>query len=141
MRSPRGGTLYTDFIALEDEQYISLTTWRKNGVAIATPVWFAAQGDRIYLYTDASAGKVKRIRANARVTVAPCTSRGDVTGPTIIATARIVTDPAEQRQAIAALARKYRLRFRLWRSLSPLLARFRRGPRRGWVYIAITTKG
>jgi PPOX class probable F420-dependent enzyme len=140
MKAPHDGTLYTDFLALEGEQYISLTTLRKHGAAVATPVWFAAQGDRLYLYTDANAGKVKRIRAHPRVTVAPCTAKGDVTGPTIVATARIITDPAEQREAIAALARKYRWRFRCWRGLAALLARFQRGPRRGWAYIAITAR-
>lgn len=138
MKSPRDGTLYSDFIALEGERYISLTTLRKNGTVVATPVWFAVEGERLYLYTNANAGKVKRIRANPRVTVAPCTSTGDVTGPTIVGAARILTDPAEQRAAIAALARKYRWQFRVWRGFAAVQARFQRSPRRGWVYIAVT---
>src|SRR6185437_15591046 len=76
---------------LEGAHYISLTTFRKNDVAVATPVWFAAHDATLYVYTGAETGKVKRLRHTARVTLAPCTMRGEETGPTIIGNARIIT--------------------------------------------------
>lgn len=62
--------------ALRGQKYISLTTFRKNGVRIATPVWFGEDGDKLYVMTRSDMGKTKRIRNNPRVTVAPCSIRG-----------------------------------------------------------------
>jgi PPOX class probable F420-dependent enzyme len=64
-------------------KYISLETFRKTGVGVRTPVWFAADPsapDMFYVYTEADAGKVKRIRNNPKVRVAPSDMRGNVKG-------------------------------------------------------------
>jgi len=66
--------------ALADEKFISLTTFRRDGTAVPTPMWFALDGERILVWTSPTAGKAKRIRNNPHVTVAPCTVRGNVTG-------------------------------------------------------------
>lgn len=66
------------FPQLQGHQYISLTTYRKSGEGVPTPVWFAHDGDRIYIVTEQSAGKTKRIRNNPRVTMAPSDGRGQV---------------------------------------------------------------
>lgn len=71
-------------------KYLNLETRRKSGVAVATPVWFALQGGRLYVYSLADAGKVKRIRNNPRVRVAPCDIRGGLEGDWIEARAAIV---------------------------------------------------
>ena len=126
-------------LPLEGEHYISLTTLRRNGMAVATPVWFVTLDDRVCLYTGASTGKLKRIRANPRVTVAPCTLRGDVTGPTIVGTASIVSDQAEIRRIIAALGKKYGWHYHLLMWYSSITSRFRRGPKGSWAYIAISS--
>jgi PPOX class probable F420-dependent enzyme len=99
--------------ALGKQKYISLTTYRRSGAAVATPVWFVRLEGTLYVYTDATAGKVKRIRNNAQVQMALCTMRGRVTGPTMIGVARIVTDPQEQARVQAALDAKYWLARRL----------------------------
>lgn len=62
--------------ALAKQRYISLTTYRRDGRAVATPVWFVLDGTRSLVWTDAASGKAKRIRANGRVAVAPCDARG-----------------------------------------------------------------
>jgi PPOX class probable F420-dependent enzyme len=62
------------------QKYVSLKTFRKNGVGVATPVWFGEEGDKLYVMTRSDMGKTKRIRNNPQVRVAACTIRGTVTG-------------------------------------------------------------
>src|SRR5579863_9126385 len=91
---------------IEGQKYISLTTFRKTGVGVATAVWFGEDADKLYVMTRSDMGKTKRIRNNPQVRVAPCTIRGTVTGAEIPATARILP-PEEQARAQAAIHRKY----------------------------------
>ena len=76
--------------AVHDQKYICLTTFRKNGVGVATPVWFGEQGDKIYVMTRSDSGKYKRLHNNPQVRIAPCTIRGKVIGPEFPATARVL---------------------------------------------------
>jgi hypothetical protein len=78
---------------IQGQKYISLTTFRKSGTAVATPVWFGEQGEKLYVMTRSDSGKYKRIRNNPQVRIAPCTVRGKITGPEFTATARLL--PAE----------------------------------------------
>jgi uncharacterized protein len=103
----------TTLLSLGKQKYINLTTFRRTGAAVGTPVWFVRLGDTVYIYSDATAGKVKRIRNNPEVQVAVCTMLGKVIGPTVTGVARIVTDPQEQARAKAALDAKYWLARRL----------------------------
>src|SRR5271170_8174322 len=91
---------------IRDQKYISLTTFRKNGAGVPTPVWFGEDGDRLYVMTRSDMGKTKRIRNNPQVRVAPCTIRGKVTGAEFAATVRILPTE-EQAHARAAINRKY----------------------------------
>jgi hypothetical protein len=70
--------------------YVALTTFRRDGRAVTTPVWAAVDEGLLYLFTNAGAGKVKRLRRSSRATVAPCTATGRITGDTIDAEARIL---------------------------------------------------
>src|ERR1700756_5563295 len=87
-------------------KHISLTTFRKTGAGVATPVWFGEDGGKLYVMTRSDMGKTKRIRNNPQVRVAPCTIRGMVTGPEFPATARIL-QPEEHARARATINRKY----------------------------------
>ena len=90
-------------------KYISLETFRKTGVGVRTPVWFAADPaapQTFFIYSEADAGKVKRIRNNAHVRVAPCDIRGNVRGDFVDAQARII-EGAEASKAQELLRRKY----------------------------------
>jgi hypothetical protein len=102
--------------AIRGQKYISLTTFRKNGAAVATPVWFGEGGDKLYVMTRSDMGKTKRIRNHPQVRVAPCTIRGRATGPEFAATARILPEEkhAHARQVIN---RKY------WIARLPLIWR------------------
>lgn len=108
------------FPQLQGQQYISLTTFRKSGEGVATPVWFAVDGDRLYIVTQDGLGKVKRIRNNPRVTMAPCDPRGRVApgAPTLEGIAS-VQSAAEGARANQALKAKYGWLYRafalLWR--------------------------
>jgi PPOX class probable F420-dependent enzyme len=103
----------TTLVSLGKQKYISLTTFRRTGAAVATPVWFVQLDHTLYVYSDATAGKVKRIRNNPQVQMAVCTLLGRVKGPTVTGVARIVTDPQEQARAKAALDAKYWMARRL----------------------------
>ena len=90
---------------------ISLTTFKRNGMKISTPIWFNVIGEKIYVTTESGAWKVKRIAKNPNVEFAVCTQRGKVTGQTFGGTARILP-PVELAGVIAAKKRRY-VAFRL----------------------------
>jgi len=92
--------------AIANQKYISLKTFRKNGLAVATPVWFGEEDGKLYVMTRSDMGKTKRIRNNAKITVAPCTIRGSVTGPEFPATAHILS-AEDQTRARQTINRKY----------------------------------
>jgi PPOX class probable F420-dependent enzyme len=97
------------FAPLGDDKYISLETFKRSGEGVKTPVWFVLHDGVLYVYTEADSWKVKRIRNNPRVRVAPCTMRGRVTGPWIEGTASLV-EGDERRTADRLLNRKYFLK-------------------------------
>jgi uncharacterized protein len=80
------------FDQLKHEKYISLVTFRKDGTPVATAVWFAERDGKLYVKTRGDSGKVKRLRRNGRVRVAPATFRGNVTGPAMEAMARVLPE-------------------------------------------------
>jgi uncharacterized protein len=79
-----------------NRKYLNIETFRRDGRAVRTPVWFAQSGERLYIYSLADAGKVKRIRNNPKVRVAPCDARGQVKGEWAEATARIESGAGEE---------------------------------------------
>ena len=90
------------------QPYLSLETYRKNGEAVRTPVWFVRDGDRLYIRTVAESGKVKRLRRNPRLRIALCDRLGNVTGPWVAATGREVRDdPALYARVDQLLDEKY----------------------------------
>lgn len=88
------------------QKYICLTTFRKNGAGVSTPVWFGEDDGRLYVMTRSDSGKYKRLRNNPEVQIAPCTMRGKIKGPQFSATVRIL--PAEEwPHAKQTIHRKY----------------------------------
>jgi PPOX class probable F420-dependent enzyme len=119
---------------LDRHRYLSLATFRRNGAEVATPVWFAAAGDRLYVFTGAESGKIKRLRHTGRVRVAPSDARGRVSGEWIPGTARILVEPRAIDYAHATLRAKYG--WQMW--LIDALARLRgRLDRRAWIEIDV----
>ena len=94
------------FYALQEHKCVSLTTYRRNGNPVPTPVWFALENGKLYVATEPGSGKAKRIRNNPNVLLAPCTQRGKLIGPTMKGVAYIL--PADHAAHVkAALRRRY----------------------------------
>lgn len=125
------------FATLDSNKYINLTTFRKSGVAVATPVWFAEHQGILYIWTFPTAGKVKRIEHTARVAFAPCTIGGKTLGAEVEGKARIVTNEQEEMLAEATLAKKYGLLHRIYYGALGMYGKLRRQPPSGRTYIAI----
>lgn len=94
-----------------------LTTYKKDGTAVPTPVWVMDVGGELQVWTNPRTGKYKRIRNNPRVTVQPCTFRGEPRGESVTASARLLTD-SELKPLMEAIKRKYGLfgRWTVWQS-------------------------
>ena len=99
-------TLLTQFA---HQNYLNLETFRKSGAGVKTPVWFAQEGETLYVVTMANSGKVKRVRREGLVNVAACRMDGKVTGTWTPAQAREVTDPAVSAKVNRLFDRKYGL--------------------------------
>ncbi|MFF3210064.1 PPOX class F420-dependent oxidoreductase [Streptomyces sp. NPDC002886] len=93
-------------------RYVSLTTFRKNGTAVATPVWAVADGEELYVWTRDDAWKVKRIRNDGRVTVVACDVRGRVAeGATVAEGEARLLDAAGLTRVRKLMGRKYTWQF------------------------------
>jgi len=125
------------FAAFAGHKYLNLETFKKDGAGVKTPVWFAVDPSasldsydaKLYVYTIGVSGKVKRVRNNPRVKVAPCDMRGKVLGDWVDARAEIVTGEAAAR-GMQLLNKKYFP----WRQLLGFFASF---SRRGRTVFAI----
>lgn len=108
-------------------RYVSLTTFRKDGTPVATPVWAVADGGELYVWTRSDSWKVKRIRNNGRVAVVPCDVRGRVAeGAAAMEGEARLLDDAGLTRVRRLLSRKYTWQF--WMVDVPA-AVFRRGQR------------
>jgi uncharacterized protein len=118
--------------AFAGHKYLNIETFRKKGEGVKTPVWFAADPAapldsseaRLYVYTIGVSGKVKRIRNNPRVKIAPCTIRGALLGEWVDARAEIVSGE-EAEHGMRLLNKKYVP----WKQLLDFFASFRRRER------------
>ncbi len=117
---------------LADSKYLLLTTFRRNGQPVSTPVWVAPDGGSLAVWTVRDSGKVKRIRRSGAVELAPCDVRGVPHGPSVRGRA-MALDEADTRRVERLLVRKYGLLARLYIRLS----HHRRG-RDGTVGVTIT---
>ena len=111
--------------ALPRSTYVSLTTFRRTGAAVPTPVWAAPVGDTLVVWTRTDSGKVKRLRHTTRVTVAPCDFRGQTQGSAVDGIGEFVAR-VEWPEALGALRRSYGLRFQLGYVTSRLVQRLSR---------------
>ncbi|GAC1393391.1 MAG: PPOX class F420-dependent oxidoreductase [Ktedonobacteraceae bacterium] len=103
------------FAYLYTHQFALLKTFRKNGVAVPTPVWFANENGKLYITTTTTTGKIKRIRNNGRVTLTPCNRSGKVIGDEkeVEGVARELP-AAAYAHANTVLLRKYKLLYRVF---------------------------
>ncbi len=103
------------FTSLYPYQYALLKTFRKNGDAVPTPIWFANENGKLYITTANTAGKIKRIRNNGHATLTPCDQRGKIIGDGKEVEGVAHEVPAvESAHANAVLLRKYKLIYRMF---------------------------
>jgi len=112
-------------IDAQRERYVSLATFRKDGREVRTPVWIAGRDGKVWVYTNITSGKVKRIRNSRRVRVAPCDLWGNVRGDWVDARASLVEDPDEREKGIRAFVKKYGWQMRLALFFSRLSGRYK----------------
>jgi uncharacterized protein len=120
-----------DFAAMQGHKYALLVTFRRDGMAVPTPVWFALLDERhLVTRTEERTAKVRRIRNDPRVRVFPCDPRGKPLAPGVEGIARILQTPEECERAEAALDRHYGPTRRIYERLM--------ADKRGMVYLEIT---
>lgn len=120
------------FAGFSGQKYLNLETFKKNGQGVKTPVWFAAEPSakldstdaKLYVYTIGVSGKVKRIRNNSNIKIAPCNMRGDVQGEWVPAHAEIISG-GEAVHGMQLLNKKYLP----WKQLLDFFAMFRKRER------------
>ena len=108
------------------ESYVNLATFRRNGREVRTPVWIAGADRLYYVFSEASSGKVKRIRANGRVRLAACNSRGKISSEWLDGRGRIVSEPDVIQLAYEMLRRKYRWGMRIVDFFARLSGRYQK---------------
>jgi len=121
-------------------RYLSVTSYKRDGTAVATPVWFVQDDGRLLVETDAGSGKVKRIRHNPAVRIAVCTASGRLRGEQFDAVAELL--PASEVSTVEKLlGRKYRIDVMLLRPLRTVQSTLHLGrPRTSPVILAITPR-
>jgi uncharacterized protein len=116
-QAARGEAGAQGFDALRGCRYCLLVSYKRSGDPVPTPVWFGLDAEgRLYVRTEADAAKVKRIRANPRVRVAPCNVRGKPAGPVAEGYARVLLAPDNER-AESVLRANYGVERRLYEAV------------------------
>ncbi|CAA9407759.1 MAG: hypothetical protein AVDCRST_MAG75-2546 [uncultured Propionibacteriaceae bacterium] len=117
-------------LALADERFISLTTFRRSGKAVSTPVWVGRDGEALVVLTPAHSGKVKRLRRDPRVEIRPCGRFGKVSAgvEAIAGNAELREEPADVVRARATIRRTYPVESRVFLGIERLGERLRGRP-------------
>ena len=102
-----------DLEALFPGKYLSVTSFKRDGTGVATPVWFVSDGRRLFALTDLHSAKVRRIRRNPSVLVAPCRVNGKLRGEPVPARAEVLTDKADLERVHDLLVEHYKISYRL----------------------------
>src|ERR1700761_7452395 len=110
---------------LEDQHFVSLTTFKRNGEGVSTPMWIGRDGADLFVWTPADSWKVKRVRNNPRVLLAPSSRFGKVPDGVspVEGTAQVISDPAIVERLHTEIRRKYGLQYRLVSLIETIAAR------------------
>ena len=108
---------------LASEQFVSITTFKRDGTPVATPVWVAGENGSLLVISEADSWKVKRIRRNGHIRIAPCGARGALRGEPIDADATINDDTSTVEEL---LAQKYGWMYRAYMRFTALSRKLRR---------------
>lgn len=112
-------------MALAAQKFVSLTTYKKNGDALATPMWVGRDGDHLFVWTPADSAKIKRVRNDPRVTLVPCGRFGKPNNDAepVAGTAEVITEPATVRRLAEVIRHKYGLEYWVVTLIERLAAR------------------
>jgi PPOX class probable F420-dependent enzyme len=102
-----------ELLALGDEHFVSLSTFRKSGEAVSTPVWIARDGDTLLVTTPDETGKVKRLRNSPRVTLVPSGRMGKVADGAVPVEATATMEPETERLS-QIFREKYGMEYRIF---------------------------
>src|SRR5690348_992685 len=102
-----------DLEALFPGRYLSVTSFKRDGTGVPTPVWFVSDGTRLFALTDLHSAKVRRIRRNPRVLVASCRPGGKPRTEPVPAHAQVLTAPLELDRVQQLLLERYKISYRL----------------------------
>jgi PPOX class probable F420-dependent enzyme len=94
-------------------RYLSITSFKRDGTGIATPVWFVADGERLLALTDLHSGKVKRMRRDPHVLIAPCRVNGKLRGEPVPAHAEVLTATSDLDRVQQLLLARYKVSYRI----------------------------
>ena len=113
---------------LGSERFVSLTTFKRDGRPVASPMWVVEDGGGLWLWTPAEAAKVKRVRRNSRVALTPCGRTGKVRAGDAVAdgTAEVITDPDEVVRVESLIKRKYKIEYWVVTLIETIAARGRK---------------
>lgn len=100
-----------DLKQFDKQQYLNIETFRKNGNGVKTPVWFVQQGEKMFVWTEFSSGKAKRIRNSGKVNIAPCKPDGALVGEWVPASANVDDSQAGVNGLKTLMSKKYGLAF------------------------------
>lgn len=104
----------------ENQNYLNIETYRRNGQGVRTPVWFVDDGVAFYIRTGANSGKMKRIRNNPDVQITPSKADGTVIGEWISAKGEEITDSETDKRVDKLLGKKYGIQKNLFAWMSRL---------------------
>jgi PPOX class probable F420-dependent enzyme len=113
----------TPLAQFANQSFISVETYRKSGAAVKTPVWFYQDGENFFIRTGTESGKVKRIRHNASVQIAPCKMDGTLLGSWIAGKAQLITEKAEDDRINRLFSKKYGIQKALFDAAGKLSGR------------------
>jgi PPOX class probable F420-dependent enzyme len=102
-----------DLEALFPGRFLSVTSFKRDGTGVATPVWSVSDGSRLFAFTDLHSAKVRRIRRNPQVLIAPCRANGKLRGAPVPARAEVLTATPDLERVRKLLVGRYRISYRL----------------------------
>lgn len=102
-----------DLASLFPGRYLSITSFKRDGTGIATPVWFVSDGRRLFAFTDLHSSKIRRVRRNSHVLVASCWPWGTLRRGPVPARAEVLTDTADLERVRELLLAHYKISYRI----------------------------
>jgi PPOX class probable F420-dependent enzyme len=102
-----------DLEALFPGRFLSVTSFKRDGTGVATPVWFVSDGERLFAFTDVRSAKVRRIRRNPRVLIASCLPGGKLRRETVAGRAEVLTATVDLERVRELLFAHYKISYRV----------------------------